>query len=161
MTIRRATKNDLPELERVYAAAREYMKKNGNPTQWRDSYPPRELIEKDIDERALYVLTEKGEVRAAFVFVFGEDKTYKVIADGEWKNALPYHAVHRVASDGTLRGVGRAIFDYCKERADNIKIDTHRNNLTMQSLLQKNGFSYCGIIFTESGYERFAFQYTK
>ena len=40
-----ATIRDLPALESLYAAARERMRAAGNSDQWKDSYPPRTLIE--------------------------------------------------------------------------------------------------------------------
>ena len=39
-----------------------------------------------------------------------------------------------------------------------IKIDTHKENLSMQKLLKKNNFSYCGIIYLESKAPRVAFE---
>ena len=40
----------------------------------------------------------------------------------------------------------------------NLKIDTHENNVVMQNLLKKNGFTYCGRIYVDDGGERLAFQ---
>jgi RimJ/RimL family protein N-acetyltransferase len=40
----------------------------------------------------------------------------------------------------------------------NLKIDTHRDNIPMQKVLKRNGFSECGIIYIENGDERIAFQ---
>ena len=39
-----------------------------------------------------------------------------------------------------------------------MKIDTHRENRVMQKLLEKNGFTYCGIIYAEDGSRRMAYQ---
>ena len=39
-----------------------------------------------------------------------------------------------------------------------IRVDTHRDNRTMQRLLRKNGFCYCGIIYLEDKSERLAFE---
>ena len=44
MQIRKATMNDLPDILAIYAYAREYMKEHGNPDQWKDNYPPLELL---------------------------------------------------------------------------------------------------------------------
>ena len=46
---------------------------------------------------------------------------------------------------------------YCKV-CGNLKIDTHRDNRIMQHLLDKNGFTYCGIIYLDDGTERLAYQ---
>ena len=42
--------------------------------------------------------------------------------------------------------------------AESIRIDTHRDNIPMQKMLNKNGFIYCGIIYLLDGKERFAFE---
>ena len=39
-----------------------------------------------------------------------------------------------------------------------IKVDTHKDNISMQKLLRKNDFKYCGIIYLEDGSERIAFE---
>ena len=39
-----------------------------------------------------------------------------------------------------------------------IKVDTHENNIPMQSLLKKNGFEYCGVVYLEDGGKRVAFE---
>ena len=85
----------------IYARAREFMAKNGNPTQWGDNYPSPELLEEDIDTNRLFVYMVNGRMQAVFAFVLGEDPTYKVIEDGQWLNdTLPYGTLHRLASAG-------------------------------------------------------------
>ena len=46
--IRRAKPADLDEILEVYRFARQFMVENGNPTQWKDGYPSREMLEEDI-----------------------------------------------------------------------------------------------------------------
>ena len=48
--------------------------------------------------------------------------------------------------------------DFCLSRENNIRIDTHRDNTIMQHVIQKHGFSYCGIIYLANGDERMAYQ---
>ena len=48
MTVRPAVPGDLPRIFEIYAAAREYMKRTGNPTQWGDSKPLPEDVEADV-----------------------------------------------------------------------------------------------------------------
>lgn len=156
--IRLATAEDLPEILRVYAAARAYMKANGNPSQWGDSHPARALLEEDIRQQRLYVDDTDG-VHGAFALVFGEDPTYAVIEGGSWLNDAPYATVHRIASDGEKPGVfGRSIA-FCRRQCGNLRIDTHHDNRTMQHLVEKYGFVRCGIIYVEDGSPRIAYQY--
>lgn len=55
MRIRKTTINDLDAVMKIYARARSFMAENGNPTQWKDSYPSEELIRKDILDGVSYV----------------------------------------------------------------------------------------------------------
>ena len=48
----------------IYAHAREFMAKNGNPTQWGDNYPSPELLEEDIDTNRLFVYMVNGQMQA-------------------------------------------------------------------------------------------------
>ena len=157
--IRRATAEDLPEILRVYAAARAYMKANGNPNQWGDSHPAQALLEEDIRLGRLYVDDEQG-VHGVFALVFGADPTYAVIEEGSWLNDAPYATIHRIAADGERPGAfGRSIA-FCRSRCGNLRIDTHHDNRTMQHLVEKYGFTRCGIIHVEDGSPRIAYQYT-
>jgi len=47
----------------------------------------------------------------------------------------------------------------CLDRGiDSIKVDTHKDSLSMQKALKKNGFQYCGMIYLTDGSERIAFE---
>lgn len=158
MNVRLATKHDLPIILRIYADARAFMKQNGNPHQWGDSYPEESLLTEDIRAQRLYLCLEENEPIGVFCFFIGEDPTYREIFEGNWKNTAPYGVIHRIATVAHRRGVAAFCFDYCYRQCKNLKIDTHRDNLPMQRALEKNGFSYCGIIHLENGDERLAYQ---
>ena len=172
--IRPATRGDLPAILSIYAAARKFMAETGNASQWNDSYPPVSLVEEDLKKNQLYVITTdtvsqetvsddfsplSGTVHAVFAFLPGEEPDYNVITDGHWFSDAPYRAVHRVASDGTIRGVVSQCMDYCKSQCSHLRIDTHENNLVMQHQLEKNGFRRCGIIHIADGSPRIAYEY--
>ena len=160
--IRLAETKDLDAIVKVYAAARAYMAASGNPHQWGDSgYPHRDLLEEDIEKRRLYVIEENGAVHAVFAFMFGDDPTYAYIEDGQWPNSKPYGTIHRIASDGQIKGMFTKAFDYCRSQIDEIRIDTHHDNKTMQHVVTKHGFVRCGIIYLENGDPRIAYQYSK
>lgn len=44
--------------------------------------------------------------------------------------------------------------------AQNIRIDTHADNKTMQHLIEADGFTRCGIIYIADGTPRIAYQWT-
>lgn len=159
MTVRKATEKDIDKMMVVYARAKELMDENGNPTQWRKGYPTRDMIMMDVASDCSYVIEERGIIHAAFFFKEWEDPTYKVIVDGNWKNTFPYGVIHRVASDGTLRGVMDTIVGFCKEKTRNLRCDTHEDNKVMQHCLEKNGFERCGIIFVHGDSPRIAYQW--
>ena len=160
--VRPASMMDLPRILAVYDAARIYMRNSGNPHQWGDSgYPERELLEEDIKKGRLFVIEENGTVRGVFAFMLGADPTYGYIEDGRWPNDQPYGTIHRIASDGKTRGIFAKAFAFAKTRADEIRVDTHKDNKTMQHVVEKQGFIRCGIIYLENGDPRIAYQYSK
>ena len=82
------------------------------------------------------------------------------LEDGGWLNNKPYGASHRIAGNGTVKGVFREALDFSKSRMNNLRIDTHADNRTMQHLIEKSGFQKCGIVYMDDGSPRIAYQYT-
>jgi hypothetical protein len=159
MTTRRSVPGDIDRIMQIYDTAREYMIKNGNPTQWSGGYPKRSMIEDDIKRgESFVVVDERGVIHGVFAFILGEDPTYAHIEGGKWLRGGPYGTIHRIAGDGGRGGVFACCLNYCRSVTGNIRIDTHRDNLKMQELLKKNGFVYCGIIYVYDGSARLAYQ---
>ena len=78
---------DIPAMMDLYAQARVFMRENGNPNQWDDSYPSRELLEKDIAFGNSYIVeNDEKNLAATFAFIKGEDPTYYGIENGAWLN---------------------------------------------------------------------------
>ncbi len=159
MNIRNAQMTDLPEIMAVYAQARKYMAENGNAVQWGTAYPSEDLIKEDIQLGRCCVGTDSyGKIHFVFAFIIGEDPTYLRIEQGAWLNNSPYGTIHRLGSDGARKGCFAECLTFCLNRISNLRADTHRNNLTMQHLLEKYGFRRCGIIYVMDGSERLAYQ---
>lgn len=161
MKIRKSTPNDLNTILKLYENARAFMAANGNPTQWGTSDPKQELVENDITDGHSYVCEENGRIIAVFFYDIYEEPDYKKIYEGQWLDDTPYGVVHRITSDGTVKGTASFCLQWAFDQCQNLRIDTHRNNHIMQHLLKKNGFHYCGIIYIEDGTERLAFQKSK
>lgn len=159
MQIRASKTEDIPAIMAIYDKARAFMEQTGNPTQWGDGYPKQELIEDDLRQEHSYVCVNEGRIVGTFTLIFGDDPTYQLIEDGEWHSERPYGAIHRVASDGTAKGVAGACFDFCKEKIDYLRIDTHEANKPMQAAILRYGFQKCGVIYTRDGSPRIAFDY--
>lgn len=158
MQIRKTKPEELELILKMYENARMFMASHGNPVQWGNTYPQPPLIEKDIQSGCSYVCEDHGRIIATFYFCQGPDDTYARIYCGEWLNEAPYGAVHRIASDGTVRGTAGFCLNWALQQCGNVKIDTHRDNRIMQHVLEKNGFTYCGLIYVEDGSERMAYQ---
>lgn len=158
MEIRKARMEEMELLLEKYKNARSFMAAHGNPDQWGKNYPPREMVEKNVEEGSCYVCEHEGRVVGVFYYKEGRDRTYDVIEGGEWLSEAPYGVVHRITSDGTVKGTASFCLDWAFRKCGNLRIDTHRDNVVMQNLLKKNGFSYCGIIHVEDGSERLAYQ---
>ena len=156
--IRLATLADLDAILGVYARARAFMAENGNPTQWGTTYPAEEVLREDIALGRLYVDEQDGAVCGVFMFVIWEDPTYGYIEDGTWLDPSPYGVIHRVASSGTVPGTLRRCLEFCQEKITHLRIDTHADNHPMQHLLDKMGFTRCGIVYMEDGSPRIAYE---
>ena len=160
--IRKSTLDDLPVMLHLRDQAREIMRSYGNVYQWPDGYPPAEKFRKDIELGESHIVEdENGAIVATFALLPGPDPTYNVIYEGQWLDEAPYHVVHRIASTPDSHGIFTAVMDYCEAVADNIRIDTHADNAIMQHILDKEGFTYCGIIHIADGSPRKAYQKIK
>ena len=151
--IRNATEQDVPRMMEIYAFARAFMAEHGNPNQWGPTnWPPEELIRRDIREGRSYVcLNESQKVIGTFFFAQGLDiePTYRDITDGAWLDGSPYGVVHRIAGDGSEKGIGTFCIRWAFEQCGHLRMDTHGDNIVMQRLLEKLGFVRCGTVYVE------------
>ena len=155
--IQKADIFQLPRILEIYEKARAFMAESGNPDQWGTGYPPEEMIRQDIRDGKSYVNLEGDHIRAVFYFAVEADPTYGYI-EGSWLNDAPYGVIHRIAVDGSGRGVAAECFAFAAQHCENIRIDTHEKNIPMQRCLTKNGFTRCGTIYLEDGDPRIAYQ---
>ena len=160
MIVRKTEMRDVAAAEEIYSLARKFMHENGNPNQWINR-PSKEDLIADIENGCGHVVEDEGEIIGVFFFCLGDDPTYNIIENGKWIDDSPYGVIHRVAVKYRGQGIVDFIYNYCFNIRQNIRIDTHRDNIPMQKSLLKNGFSYCGIIHLENGDERLAYQKTR
>lgn len=184
MRIRKATIQDIESILAIFENARRFMCESGNPNQWTNGYPSRDVALSDMSNGNLYVIEENAgddtavavgvgdeateatlpdtatssSIVGVFTFIIGEEPTYKVIENGSWNYNLPYGTIHRIASSGTARNITKVCFEYCLSQIDYLRIDTHKDNLPMQNAIKRFGFKECGIIYVRNG-ERIAFDY--
>ena len=85
MKVRQSKKEDIRDIMEIYAMACQFMKEQGNPTQWEEGYPSKQLIEEDILSNHSFVVEEDGKIVGTFAFIIGEDPTYQIIEKGTWR----------------------------------------------------------------------------
>lgn len=169
--IRKATYEDVPELMEVFRRAREIMRESGNLNQWNDGYPSEDIVRKDIDEGVCYVLCEtdmtdggrtditcKERIIATMAFIPGPDPTYAKIYEGQWIDDSPYYVIHRIAAAEPGNNAAATLLTWAFTQTGNIRIDTHKDNVIMQHILDKQGFAHCGMIYLANGDPREAYQ---
>lgn len=155
MNIRKTTLNDLDLILGIYAHARKMMRDNNNPNQWGDSYPLKEDVIKDINNGDSYLIYENSEVYGVFSLIFGEDPTYSYI-EGKWLNDNNYATIHKIASNNKRKCILEIATKYALSRIDTVRIDTYKDNSIMIHLIDKLGYSYCGIIYVRDHSPRLA-----
>jgi RimJ/RimL family protein N-acetyltransferase len=126
------------------------------------------MIEEDISLGRSYCVVADGRVIGTFALIDDGEPTYERIYDGGWltsddAHSPAYLAIHRVAIAVSSRGSGVStrMINYAVSRAEelgraSLRIDTHKGNVRMLSLLRKLGFKYVGVVRYDSG-EREAF----
>ena len=164
MEFRQANISDLDQIVEIIELSKKYLKET-KVDQWQDGYPAKEDLRRDIESGNSYVLTNKDEIVATTVISLDGESTYNSIFNGEWITNEDYIVMHRVAVHDKYKGKG--IFKELIKEAESlalnkgiysIKIDTHRDNISMQRAVVKNDFQKCGIIYLEDGSERIAFE---
>ncbi|MBP3816427.1 MAG: GNAT family N-acetyltransferase [Firmicutes bacterium] len=188
MKIRKSSLKDLDMIMEIYEIARNFMSETGNPNQWGpNKWPPVDLVINDIKEEKSYLVCSnsddsddsnddkgnkkldlskdnKGEIiLGVFYFDYGKDidPCYLNIEEGEWMDDSPYGVLHRIASAQIKKGILEFVIDWCFQRCNHIRIDTHEENAIMQKCLEKLGFSKRGTIYVkQDNYPRIAFEKT-
>ena len=89
MKIRRALAAELDIIMAIFEAAKSYMYKVGNTSQWGADYPPRQLICDEIDAGHFYIVEYNEEPVAVFSFDIAVEPTYAHIEDGAWRYDEP------------------------------------------------------------------------
>jgi len=154
MNIRLANTLDADRIFEIYEYARAYMKAHGNPHQWGDDRPEKSLTKDDIKNQRCYVMEDDGHIFACFVFTIEFEKEYEAICPSK----VEYGVIHRVASDGSKRGIVERIVDFAKGKENFLRIDTHEDNKTMQRAIERQNFKRLGIIYLEDKSARILYE---
>ncbi len=167
MKLRLSATKDIPSIIEIIDDAKALLKSLGI-NQWQNGYPNQEQIKNDIANNESYVVIKNNEIIGTTMFTLRKEPTYKDVIDGKWiinESEKPYGVIHRLATSKKFRKQGIAEFIFnefhqqLKEKnIQSLKIDTHEENIGMQSLIKKLGYQYCGIIYTNYGDKRLAFE---
>lgn len=161
--LRKAKKEELPELWVIFKDAIERRKNEGSE-QWQDGYPNLKVLENDLQKGQGYVFTD-GKIIVGYCSVAKNDEpAYKDIK-GSWLSNEDFLVYHRVAIATPYLGKGFAqkmIMAIEKLARDqnvfNLRADTNFDNSGMLRIFEKLGYQYRGKVTFRGGTERMAFE---
>ncbi|MGH4051542.1 MAG: GNAT family N-acetyltransferase [Clostridium sp.] len=164
MEFKKAVAADANSIMNIINQAQDYFRER-EINQWQDNYPNFETVMSDINNKNGYVLLEDNNLVGTVVVTFDGEKNYEFICDGNWISNDKYAVIHRIAVDINYKGRGlstiiiKNIERLCLDRGiRSIRVDTHKENISMQKMLSKNDFKYCGIIYLDDQSKRIVFE---
>jgi GNAT superfamily N-acetyltransferase len=164
MEFRKAERAQIESIMGIIRKARAYFKEQGI-NQWQEDYPNEDTIRQDIALEQSYVLLTDNEIVATASVSFDGEKTYGTIYEGAWISNQEYAVIHRMAVSDARKGQGLAseiigqVACLCLEKGVySIRVDTHEDNRPMRRTLEKNKFTFCGIICLADGNRRMAYE---
>lgn len=147
-------KADITDIPEVWAILQDAItrRKNDGSNQWQDGYPNPEVIKMDIEKGVGYVLTD-GETIIGYCAILINDEPEYLKIEGNWLTNTDFVVFHRVAIAEKYLGknLSKKIIDFIEDfaRKNNIKslkADTNHDNFAMMKILEKSGFTFCGIV---------------
>ncbi len=151
MILEKAALAQLPQIWEILQQAIAQRKADGS-SQWQNGYPNESVIEGDIAAGRGFVFLNNGEVIAYIAIIFGEEIPYNTI-EGAWLTTGEYVTLHRLAISNTIKGKGVAgrllnlAEDFCRQKkAPSIRLDTSADNIQMQKIADRLGYTYCGTV---------------
>ncbi|AGR40919.1 acetyltransferase [Spiroplasma taiwanense CT-1] len=155
MYLRKATIQDFKKVIELLNKSINLLKSE-NIDQWQDNMPNEDTFKEDIEKQRLYVLVFDGQVVGMATIHEEIEESYENLNSGKWINDDRYATIHRFSVDTDFSGkkFGNFLFACLISVAvskgfKTIKIDTHKDNLRMQYLIQKNDFKYCGNFYID------------
>lgn len=149
---RKATSHEIPQIWAILQQAINRRKEDGS-NQWQDGYPNPEVLQKDIDKSAGFVLTE-GDTIIGYTAVMIDDEPEYANIIGEWLTNDSFIVFHRVAiSENHLgKGLAKKLLEYIEafaieNKIYSIKADTNFDNIAMLKIFEKQGYILCGEVY--------------
>lgn len=161
ISYRLATENDIPAMLSITKQAQSYLKQN-KVDQWQNGYPNELAFLTDMERGESYVLAYGTQIVGFFTLSSHPDACYDEITDGKWSCDEPYCVLHRCAIDAEFRGSGLSAFmmncaeEICLSRGRHVmRVDTHRKNKAMQTMLARHGYQFRGnvLVLVSEGHD--------
>jgi GNAT superfamily N-acetyltransferase len=153
---RKAKIAEIPSIWAILQLAIERRKKDGS-NQWQDGYPNPDVVQKDIEKEAGFVLTD-GETIVGYCAILINDEPEYTKIEGKWLTNDDFVVFHRVAiSEGYLgKGCAQKVMEHIEyfARQNNIysiKADTNFDNFAMIKIFEKLGYTFCGHVYFRGG----------
>ena len=146
MIFRKATIADIDSISQIILAASARLGAAG-VDQWQRGYPNRGSVEQDVAAGVGMVLCEGDTIITYGAVIFSGEPAYNDITNGEWLTQGEYAVIHRLCVSETFVGMGfarrfmEAAEAMASERVASMRIDTHPQNMIMQGLVKKLGYS--------------------
>jgi GNAT superfamily N-acetyltransferase len=159
---KKAKISEIPQIWDILQLAIKRRKEEGSD-QWQDGYPNPEVVKKDIEKEAGFVLTD-GEKIVGYCAVLINDEPEYAKIEGKWLSNNDFVVFHRVAISEQYLGKGCAqkmighIEDYAiHNNIYSVKADTNFDNNAMMKVFEKLGYTFCGYVYFR-GSQRKAFE---
>lgn len=150
MTIRKAYKEDLIKIMKMYESCVAGMIKNGID-QWDDTYPDTQTIAQDLENQTYYVAEDKEVIVGGINIDKNQDLTY---LDVNWEDtSSEFLVVHRLAVKEEFwnKKIGKNLMLFTEKMAikrglKSIRLDTYSENLKAMDFYIKLGYRKLGAI---------------
>ena len=125
--------------------------------QWQNGYPSPAHFEADIAEGSAWLFTHNDTPAGCVTVRRAHEAPYDRLF-GQWltDSETPYAVVHRIAVADGYRGRGLAgeMLQFAEDislgtGAVSLRIDTHEQNAAMRALLEKRGYTRCGLLWID------------
>ncbi len=153
----RAELQDMADIMLIADEAIEYLHTRYE-SQWRDGVPEPGVFRKDIAAGACWLFTYEGVSAGCMALHFKAEPAYADL-HGKWlTTGSVYGSVHRMAVRDIFRGHGLAT-DMLQLAEDltagmghpSVRVDVHEENTGVRALLEKRGYTRCGVFETAVG----------
>lgn len=149
---RRAVPEDMDALLDILGQAKAYLRESG-VDQWQEGYPNREALMADMEAGRGWLFECEGRPAGYECISMSPEECYRDI-DGAWlTEGENYAVIHRAMAAAKYRGTMLAteMFSLAEDLAAgmgklSVRVDTHRDNMAMNRLCEKLGYTFCGVV---------------